>query len=52
MCGRVLMMKAGRIVESGAPSALIARFGRANLEEVFLDVARDRAAQSDTGAAA
>jgi len=46
MCGRVLMMKAGRIVETGAPAALIARFGRANLEEVFLDVARDRAVGS------
>ncbi|MCT8973255.1 ABC transporter ATP-binding protein [Microbaculum marinisediminis] len=40
MCGRVLMMKAGRIVDDGAPDALVARYGRATLEDVFLDVAR------------
>jgi ABC-2 type transport system ATP-binding protein len=40
LCDLVLMMKAGRIVDEGAPQALIARYGRANLEEVFLDVAR------------
>lgn len=38
----VLIMKSGRIVARGAPSELIQRFGRASLEEVFLDIARDR----------
>jgi ABC-2 type transport system ATP-binding protein len=42
LCDFVLMMRAGKIVDSGAPSALISRYGRANMEEVFLDVARDR----------
>ncbi len=36
----VLMMKAGRIVDRGSPSELIQRYGRATLEEVFLDIAR------------
>jgi ABC-2 type transport system ATP-binding protein len=40
LAGRVLMMKAGRIVDDAAPKALIARYGRASLEEVFLDIAR------------
>jgi len=37
-----LIMKAGKIVDRGAPAELIARFGRQNMEEVFLDIARDR----------
>ncbi len=36
----VIMLRAGRIVERGAPPALIARYGRETLEEVFLDIAR------------
>ncbi|GAB4191628.1 MAG: ABC transporter ATP-binding protein [Thalassobaculales bacterium] len=40
LCGDVLMMRRGRIVDQGAPAALIARYGRRNLEEVFLDIAR------------
>jgi ABC-2 type transport system ATP-binding protein len=40
MCDSVLMMRAGRIVDSGAPGELIARYGRKTMEEVFLDVAR------------
>ena len=42
LCDRVIMMKRGRIVDDGAPDDLIARYGRHNLEEVFLDVARGR----------
>ena len=34
----------GRIVDDEAPAKLIARYGRQNLEEVFLDVARGRGA--------
>jgi len=44
LCDEVLMMKQGRIVDSGAPAALIARYGRHDLEEVFLDIARNRKA--------
>jgi len=36
------MMKRGRIVAEGAPDELISRFGRESLEEVFLDIARNR----------
>jgi len=43
MCSDVLMLKAGRIVDRGAPTDLIERYGRSNLEEVFLDIARGRA---------
>jgi ABC-2 type transport system ATP-binding protein len=46
MCDAVLMMKAGRIVDQGSPGDLIARYGRANMEEVFLDIARDRRAEA------
>jgi ABC-2 type transport system ATP-binding protein len=38
----VLMLRKGRIVDRGTPDDLIYRFGRQNLEEVFLDIARDR----------
>ena len=42
LCDRVLMMKAGAIVDRGAPSELVARYGRRTLEEVFLHIARAR----------
>jgi ABC-2 type transport system ATP-binding protein len=42
LCDHVLIMKRGRIVDSGSPTALIDRYGRATMEEVFLDIARDR----------
>jgi ABC-2 type transport system ATP-binding protein len=44
LCDRVIMMKRGKIVDDEAPAKLIARYGRQNLEEVFLDVARGRGA--------
>jgi ABC-2 type transport system ATP-binding protein len=40
LCDRVIIMKKGRIADQGIPADLVARYGRANLEEVFLDVAR------------
>jgi ABC-2 type transport system ATP-binding protein len=42
LCSDVLMLKQGRIVDRGSPTALIARYGREDLEEVFLDIARGR----------
>ncbi|MCW2235865.1 ABC transporter ATP-binding protein [Azospirillum canadense] len=42
LCDEVLMMRQGRIVDRGTPSALLARYGRGSLEEVFLDIARAR----------
>jgi len=43
LCERVVIMKKGRIEDDGTPAALLARYGRRTLEEVFLDVARGRA---------
>src|SRR6266851_460395 len=40
LCSKVMMMKAGRIVDRGSPEALVGRYGRTNLEEVFLHIAR------------
>lgn len=42
LCDQVLMMKQGRIVDAGAPAQLLQRYGRDDLEQVFLDIARDR----------
>lgn len=41
LCSVVFMMRRGRVVDRGSPEELLARFGRATLEEVFLDIARD-----------
>jgi ABC-2 type transport system ATP-binding protein len=41
LCSEVMMMKAGRIVDRGSPQELIGRYGRTNLEEVFLHIARE-----------
>ncbi|MBI1774899.1 MAG: ABC transporter ATP-binding protein [Proteobacteria bacterium] len=40
LCDHVLMMRAGRIVDEGAPADLVRRYGRQTLEQVFLDIAR------------
>ena len=42
LCGQVLMLKQGRIVDRGAPADLVGRYGRDDLEQVFLDIARRR----------
>jgi ABC-2 type transport system ATP-binding protein len=42
LCDDVIMLKEGRIVDRGAPQALLARYGRTTMEEVFLDIARSR----------
>jgi ABC-2 type transport system ATP-binding protein len=44
LCGDVLMLKRGRIVDQGSPDDLLARYGRDTLEAVFLDIARSEAA--------
>jgi ABC-2 type transport system ATP-binding protein len=44
LCDHVLMMKQGRVVDQGSPADLLARYGRDDLEDVFLDIARDRRA--------
>ena len=40
LCSDVIMMKTGKIVDRGSPDALIDKYGRETLEDVFLDVAR------------
>tara|TARA_B100001057_G_scaffold466173_1_gene523036 strand:- start:590 stop:1318 length:729 start_codon:yes stop_codon:yes gene_type:complete len=40
LCSSVLMMKDGIIVDNGTPSELISKYGRKNLEEVFLEIVR------------
>jgi ABC-2 type transport system ATP-binding protein len=45
LCTEVLVMKRGRIVDRGSPGELLQRYGRDDLEEVFLDIARDRTKQ-------
>jgi len=45
LCPQVLMMKEGQIVDRGSPEELIDRYGRTNLEEVFLQIARSRGAE-------
>jgi ABC-2 type transport system ATP-binding protein len=42
LCDRVIMMKRGEIVDDAPPDKLLARYGRENLEDVFLDIARGR----------
>lgn len=42
MCDWVLMMREGRIVDRGEPAALVSRYGRENMEQVFLDIARKK----------
>ncbi len=42
LCSTVLMMKQGRIVDRGTPADLLDRYNRKDLEDVFLDIARDR----------
>jgi len=47
LCSNVLMMKQGRIVDRGSPAELLARHGRDDLEQVFLDIARNRTATAE-----
>ena len=47
MCDQVIMLRAGLIVDRGSPAALRERYGRGNMDEVFLDIARERAVAED-----
>jgi ABC-2 type transport system ATP-binding protein len=42
LCDRVIIMKRGAIEDDDSPDQIMARYNRATLEEVFLDVARGR----------
>jgi ABC-2 type transport system ATP-binding protein len=41
VCDDVIMLRQGCVVDRGTPATLVAHYGRHNLEEVFLDIARD-----------
>lgn len=41
MADHVLMMRAGALVDQGSPAALVSKYGRDNLEGVFLAIARN-----------
>ena len=42
LCDDVILLQAGRVFDRGSPDELIRRFGREDMEEVFLDMARGR----------
>ena len=42
LCGSVLMMNNGNIIDRGTPDDLIKKHGRKNLEEVFLELVRTK----------
>lgn len=42
MCDWVLMMREGKILDCGEPEHLVSRYGREDMEQVFLDIARRR----------
>jgi ABC-2 type transport system ATP-binding protein len=48
LCDDVVMLKQGRLVDHGSPAALLERYGRDNMEQVFLDIARAKAAEGVT----
>lgn len=50
MCGEVLMLRGGRIVDQGEPAELLRRFGRSTLEEVFFDIIHARRPNDDVAA--
>jgi ABC-2 type transport system ATP-binding protein len=52
LCDDVIMLRAGVVVDQGSPQELVARYGRENMEEVFLDVARGRTDERVPGGAA
>ena len=42
LCNKVVMMKQGKIVDSGTCKELIQKHGRENLEDTFLKIARSK----------
>jgi ABC-2 type transport system ATP-binding protein len=42
LCDHVLMLRAGKLVDQDTPRGLLERYGRRNMEEVFIDIARER----------
>jgi ABC-2 type transport system ATP-binding protein len=46
LCDDVIMLRAGTVVDTGSPQSLLARYGRATMDDVFLDIARERSPPS------
>src|SRR4051794_28611404 len=42
LCSDVVMLKRGAVVDRGSPDALLTRYGREDMEDVFLDIVRNR----------
>ena len=42
LCDEVLLMKKGKLIERGSPQNLLYKHKRENLEQVFLDLSRER----------
>ena len=42
LCENVLLLRRGKLVEEGSPEALLQKYDRKTLEEVFLDVSRGK----------
>ena len=42
LCSHVVMLKKGKVVDHGSPEELLMRYDRRDMEDVFLDIARDR----------
>ena len=42
LCDEVLLMKKGKLVEQGSPAELLLRHDRSNLEEVFLEISKEK----------
>ena len=41
LCNSIIMMRSGKIIDSGTCNELIQKHGRRNMEEVFLKLTRD-----------
>ena len=42
MCSDVIMLRSGLLVDRGTPAGLISRYGRKDMEEVFIAIARQQ----------
>lgn len=40
LCDNVIMLRRGEIVDQGSPTELLRKYGRSNLDDVFLDISR------------
>ena len=47
ICDEVIILREGRKVDQGPPRTLIAKYGRQTMEDVFIDIARQREREAD-----